>query len=60
MNKKDKQIIKTLMKQNYKVVVQDPSGETFSERYRVYQAVGFGDLKVVIINDEGTVVGLQG
>lgn len=48
------------MDQGYKVVVANLKGQTFRERYDVYQNVGFDQLKRVLVDSEGNVTGLQG
>ena len=60
MTDKDKDLITTLQEMRFKVVIKDVDGKTLSERYEVYQNVGFDQLKRVILADDGTVIALQG
>jgi hypothetical protein len=53
-------IIQKLQDEGYHVVVNDPLGKIFTEKYKVYQNVGWDQLKVVIVTDYGTCIGLQG
>jgi hypothetical protein len=48
------------MENGYKVVVNDLKGNTFSKRYTIYQNIGFSDLKIVVIDDNGNILGVQG
>jgi len=60
MTEKDKEFIRMLQEMRFKVVIKNVDGKTLSERYDVYQNVGFDKLKRVILADDGTVIGLQG
>jgi hypothetical protein len=53
-------IIYGLQDKGFIVVVKDPYGSTFNEKYRVFQNVNWVDLKVVAVDDNGNVIGLQG
>jgi hypothetical protein len=60
MTEKDKEYIKGLQSMGYKIFIRDLDAPFFSRRYRVYQEFGFENLKRVIVDDDGTVIGLQG
>jgi hypothetical protein len=60
MKKEDLKKIRRLLMLGYLVHLNDASGDTFSKRYRVYQSSFTDELKVVLVNDDGEVVGLQG
>jgi hypothetical protein len=57
MNEKEK--IKQLIAQGYHVEIVNPDGRTFEQKYKVWQSVGWNNLKVAVVND-GKVSGLQG
>jgi tRNA splicing ligase len=56
----DKKKIEELIENGYKVVIVNVNGKTFNQRYQVYQAVGFNELKTAIVDRKGNIVGLQG
>lgn len=60
METSDKEKIRILMEDGFKVVIRDIDGKSFSKRYTIYQPIGFSELKRVIIDDNATVIGLQG
>lgn len=60
MQKEDSLKIKRLLAKGFKVEVVNPSAKKFNGRYRVYQNLGWTEQKVILVNDEGKVIGLQG
>jgi len=60
MDRRDKIIIAKLIKDGYKVVVDDPYGDSFLSRYTVYQSVFFDQLKIAIVKENGDVLCLAG
>ena len=60
MTKTDSEKIKALMDAGYKIVIRDLDGKTFSNRYMVFQNLGFSKLKRVLVDFNGNVIGLQG
>ena len=53
-------IIQKLQNEGYHIVVKNPLGTTFTQKYKVYQNFRWDELKVVIIDNQGNVSGLQG
>lgn len=53
MNVVDARKIVGLQQKGYKVVVKDPLGKTFKERYGIYHPSGFQNLKLIVITDDG-------
>lgn len=60
MNIVDARKIVALQAKGYKVVVKDPLGKDFTNRYEVYQSGGFHQLKRVVVNDKGEPFAVQG
>lgn len=61
MNKKEKQTIQELIDKGYLVVVSNPMETNFAKKYSVYQGNARSNkLKLVVINDDGRVLALQG
>jgi len=59
-NPGDSAKIKQLIGQGYHVEVINPDGNTFDQKYRVWQNVGWDNLKVAVIGNNGSVTAVQG
>ena len=60
MTKSDIEAIEELMSKGYVVMINNPRGSTFQQRYTIYQGIDRSKLKAVIINKKNKVVRLQG
>jgi hypothetical protein len=60
MNQQDKKIIKKLLAEGFLVMVSDPDGRLFTERFAVYQGCSRSSLKAVVVDEAGNVYALQG
>lgn len=49
-----------LIEQGYRIELVNPDGKTFHQKYRVYQGVGWNQLKIVITDENGKVRAMQG
>tara|TARA_B100000941_G_C28192732_1_gene392774 strand:+ start:184 stop:360 length:177 start_codon:yes stop_codon:yes gene_type:complete len=56
----ESQRIKSLISQGYHVEVVDPDATSFDQKYRVWQDVGWNNLKIAVVNSGNQVSGLQG
>lgn len=54
----EKDQIAALINQGYVVEVVNPYGRNFNQKYRVVQKIG--ESKIVVVDDNGKVIGLQG
>lgn len=60
MTKTDIEAIEELQGKGYTVVINNPRGHTFQQRYSVYQGLDRTKLKLVVVNKANKVIGLQG
>ena len=60
MSEKDKELIRNLQAMNFRVLIKNLDGISFSDRYEVYQNLGFNELKRVIVSQNGVAIALQG
>lgn len=56
----EKKAVRALIDRGYTVCVAEPEAKLFSVKYQVFQGNSFRVLKIVVVNDEGKVIALQG
>jgi len=59
-NEGDGEKVKNLISNGFKVVIKNLDADTFNGRFDIYQPIGFDQLKIVVTDENGYVVGYQG
>lgn len=57
---KDEDKIRRLIQKGYHVEIVNPYGNCFSEKYRVWQSIGWNELKTAVVSNNGDITALQG